>query len=118
MAKGQRRESVTPLILMIFGSVLILGVVIWRTIQVLPSVPAQQPTATASGFLPYPNVNRISLADAKAAYDSASAVFIDVRGDPSYSTSHIKGALDIAYADIVSGMADLDKSKHYILYCT
>lgn len=119
MARKSGNEAVTPIILLVIGSIIILAVVIWQTIRVLDKAgTAVQPTATPVSFLPYPDVPRLSLTDAKAVFDAGTATFIDVRGDPSYSISHIPGALDIAYADVQTGMSKLQKDQHLILYCT
>ncbi len=59
--------------------------------------PARPPRhLPASGGLhlsAYPEIERVSLEQAKAALDAGSAVFIDVRSSASYAVSHIPGAL-------------------------
>jgi rhodanese-related sulfurtransferase len=69
---------------------------------------------------PAPNdgIARISIPDARAAFNSGSAVIIDVRGEPAYKAGHIKGATMIAYADIAGKAAELPKDKTIILYCS
>ena len=52
--------------------------------------------------IPYPDVPRVSLADAKAAYDQGTAVFLDVRGTSDYETEHITGAISIPEMQIES----------------
>jgi hypothetical protein len=75
-------------------------------------------TPVASPAIPYPEIKRISLEDAKAAYDQGSAIFIDVRGEPYYSESHIPGALSITYDELASRIGELDKKALIIAYCT
>jgi len=119
MAKKSTQQSAAPLFLMILGSVIILVVVMWQTSRVLSNLkPTVIPTTTAVSNIPYPGVPRISLTDAKAAFDAGKSTFIDVRGEPNYSAGHIPGALDIAYADIETKSVDLQKDQHLILYCT
>ena len=38
---------------------------------------------------------RASLADAKAAYDAGSAIFLDARGPRAYAAGHIPGAMNL-----------------------
>ena len=119
MARKQPINPTTPIILMILGSVIILGVVIWQTIKVLgPETTAAQPGPVPTTEIPFPEVARISLQDAKSAYDDGSAVFLDVRDPEYYSASHISGALNIPYSTVRSRMAELDKNQWIITYCT
>ena len=61
---------------------------------------------------------RISLADAKKAYDDGSGVIIDVRDKGAYSQEHIKDALHIPLADVAKNMDKLPKGKKIIVYCS
>jgi hypothetical protein len=61
---------------------------------------------------------RISLADAKAAFDSGEAYFIDTRGAEQYKSEHIKGAVNITASDIAAKMDSLPKGKKIIAYCS
>lgn len=78
-------------------------------IQALPSPQAD---------IPYPEVERVSLGDAKAAFDAGEAVFIDVRGDQVYAMAHIPDALSIALSDLTIRMNELDPQQRIITYCT
>ena len=97
--------------------VVILGVVVFylaNPFKGSETVPTDQ-TAAA---VPYPNVARVSLKDAKAAFDLKNAVFIDVRGEPSYSQEHIPGALSITYDELPAHIQELKKTDWIIPYCT
>ncbi|MHB0987523.1 MAG: rhodanese-like domain-containing protein [Bellilinea sp.] len=119
MARKQAKNPTTPIILMILGSVIILGVVIWQTIKALgPEIPAAQPGPVPTSEIPFPEVARISLQDAKSAHDDGSAVFVDVRDPEYYSAGHVSGALNIPYSKVRSRMAELDKNQWIITYCT
>jgi len=61
---------------------------------------------------------RISLADAKKAYDDGAAVIVDVRDVNAYKQERIKGALNIPIADIAANIAKLPKDKKIIVYCS
>jgi rhodanese-related sulfurtransferase len=63
-------------------------------------------------------VERVSLTDAKAAFDAGSAVFLDVRDSSAYNLSHIAGALSIPINDLPSRLSELNPSTWIITYCT
>ena len=117
--KKQAKPSNAPLVLMILGSIVILAVVIWQTTRILDkgttaTVPTDLPVAEPA----FPEVERISLADAKAAFDAGTAVFVDVRDADSYAAAHIAGAINIVYSEIESRTVELNRKDHIITYCT
>ena len=83
-----------------------------------PATETQPAPVFGEPQIPESEVPRVSLADAKAAFDSGSAVFVDVRSAASYADSHIPGALSIPEPDIQSHLDKLDPSKWIITYCT
>ena len=60
---------------------------------------------------------RISLADAKKAYDGGATV-IDVRDAAAYKNEHIKGALHIPISEVAANESKLPKGKKIIVYCS
>lgn len=115
------RRPAAPLILVALGVVLILGSVLWimGAAQTAPQTTAPiffTPALTPR--LPYPNIQRISLADAKAAFDLKQAVFIDTRGEPYYSAGHIPGAISMTEEEALSRVGELDRNAWIITYCT
>jgi 3-mercaptopyruvate sulfurtransferase SseA len=67
---------------------------------------------------PYFEVPRVTLEEAKSAFDSNSAVFVDTRSEASYVDSHIPGALSIPLDEIESHINELDPDQWIITYCT
>jgi 3-mercaptopyruvate sulfurtransferase SseA len=65
-------------------------------------------------------VPRVTVNEAKAAYDSGAAIIVDVRAPEFYTDSHAAGAISIPLGLIESDAAslDLDKDKWIITYCT
>lgn len=120
MANRKSQNNLAPLILMIGGSLIILAVVIWQTIEVLtPMETSAEPVNSPSNsYIPYPDVERISLTDAKTAFDNGSALFIDVRDTEYYDARHIRGALNIPYSELETRMKELDPNQLIITYCT
>jgi hypothetical protein len=115
------RRSAAPLILVALGVVLILGSILWimGAAQTAPQTAApifSSPALTPR--IPYPNIQRISLADAKAAFELKQAVFIDTRGEPYYSAGHIPGSISMTEEEARSRMGELDRNAWIITYCT
>ena len=113
--KRLNRQSLTAIVLMIFGAVLILGTYFWFQKS---SESQETETVQVEGDIPYPEIKRVGLADAKAAYDLGTAVFIDVRDEVSYEQNHIPDALSIPLDRLPQELEQLDPSDWYILYCT
>jgi 3-mercaptopyruvate sulfurtransferase SseA len=80
--------------------------------QGLPTPPAF-PTEN-----PYYEVPRVTLEEAKAAFDGNSAVFVDTRSETSYADGHIPGALSIPVSELESRINELDPDQWIITYCT
>jgi rhodanese-related sulfurtransferase len=61
----------------------------------------------------------VTIEEGKAAFDSAAAVFVDVRSQTQYDRGHIAGALSIPLDQIVEGRTEpLDPNSWIITYCT
>ncbi|OGO31097.1 MAG: hypothetical protein A2Z16_15560 [Chloroflexi bacterium RBG_16_54_18] len=113
----QRRapSSILPLVLVALGVLLILGAGGWYYYLNLSPPEIVQPSSSVEEEN-YPDVARVSLADAKAAYDTGSAVFVDVRSAESYAQSHIPGALSIPLAELPDRISELKPSDWIITY--
>ncbi len=84
-----------------------------------PSPPATKVSDVhdAEG-IPYPDVPRVSVDEAKARWDAKSAVFVDVRGQTDYATGHIANAVSLPLAQIEAGETTLPREAEIITYCT
>ncbi len=116
MSARRRLSSNFPLALVALGLLLILGAGGWYLYQVLNPEETVQPIPGSEGD--FPNVPRVSLADAKAAYETGGAVFLDVRDAESYAQSHIVGAISIPINELSDRMGELNQSDWIITYCT
>ena len=68
--------------------------------------------------IPYPGVNRLSVDEAKAAYDRQSAFFLDVRDAESFNASHIPGSLNIPANQLKDHLQEVPSGHWIITYCT
>ena len=117
MAAHHAFRSFGPVILIAVGLVLIVGVAIWGLLPGLSGAVVETPAVPAE-ILPFPDVPRISLADAYAAWVTGNAVFVDVRGDSFYEAAHISGALSIPETVVNENLNQLNQDDWIITYCT
>ncbi len=99
---------------------MLIGAGVFLILGALLLVFLNQPTTPMATQLPVSEqqVRRVSVEDAKAAFDDGMAVFVDVRDSGSYDTSHIPGALLIPLSDLTNHLNELNPSSWIITYCT
>lgn len=61
---------------------------------------------------------RISLAEAKKAYDDGDAMFVDVRSPETFAQEHVRGSLNIMIGDLEENKAKLRTDKKIVVYCS
>ena len=66
--------------------------------------------------LPYPNVPRISPAEAHSQQQAGSALIVDVRDAPFYQESHAAGAISLPEDEILTRLDELPTDKALVLY--
>ena len=118
---GNQSNTLFPLILIGLGVLLIIGVGIWAIAgQNQAANPSAAPSANQNTGqdIPLPEVKRVTLADAKAAFDGKEAVIVDVRDSESYAVGHIPGAVNIPAALMANRAGELDPNAWIITYCT
>jgi len=114
MPEARVRKSTVPIILMLLGGILITGALAWVVYRFSqPSVPLQPALVEEDTS---PDVPRISLQQAKTAYDQGSAVFVDVRDADSYTQSHIAGSISIPLIELPDWINELDPQALIITY--
>ncbi|MCC7165680.1 MAG: zinc-ribbon domain-containing protein [Anaerolineae bacterium] len=68
--------------------------------------------------IPYPEVPRLSVVEAKTSWDVKNAVFVDVRGQGDYTAGHIANAVSLPLAQIEAGDVTLPRQAEILTYCT
>jgi hypothetical protein len=110
--------SILPLVLIVIGVALLLGAAVWYlTGGGLFNLTATPETAVVTEDT-YADIPRVSVQDAKAAFDSSSGVFVDVRDVQSYQQSHIQGSISIPLNELPGRTDELNPSDWIITYCT
>lgn len=104
------RKNPFPWILMAGGVLLLLVGLAWLLMN-QESAPVVTPIPAS-----VEKVERVSLEDAKAAFDSGTAVFLDVRAESSYTASHIPSAISIPIGELPTRMGELDPGSWIIPY--
>ena len=100
------------------------GVVMIYTALTACAAPTAQPLAeptnppASPGVEAPQEVQRVTLEESKAAFDSNAALFLDVRTADSYAASHIPGALSIPLEELETRVTELDPDQWIISYCT
>jgi hypothetical protein len=122
MPKSQKRaqpaSSTGPLILIAVGAVLILIVLILTLINSQAGGTQANVQPTAISDIPYPEIDRVSLADALTAFNANTAIFVDVRSADSFNLVRIPGAVNIPLEQIESAIPELERDAWIIPYCT
>jgi hypothetical protein len=107
------KKSFVPLTLMMIGGLLVLGaalfVILRSGVSQNSSTPSVQGSTTA-------DVDRVRLEEAKAAFDSGEATFVDVRSQTAFAEDHIPGAVSIPLDELQNRLDELDPSDWIILY--
>lgn len=68
--------------------------------------------------IPYPEVPRLSVEEAKARHDAGTTYFVDVRDEESYAKMHIANALSLPLTELEARYQVLPKNAEIITYCT
>jgi 3-mercaptopyruvate sulfurtransferase SseA len=103
----------------IFGPALVIGIgILLIVIAIIWQLRGQGQVSRPIITIAPGDVSRVTLLEAKKAYDDKAAVFIDVRDAGSYATSHIPGALNIPVNEIDKHYKELDPNQWIITYCT
>ncbi len=113
--RSKSSRSIFPLAMIGVGLIFLLVAAIWFA----TGNQSQEPVlVTNSPDIPYPEIPRVSVADAHAAYTTGSAVFVDVRAATDYATSHVAGALSIPFDQLSNLISELNSNDWIITYCT
>lgn len=80
---------------------------------------AEKPVGDGKRYNNAAEVPRITVEEAKKAFDAGNVVFVDSRPEPAYKEEHILGAISIpSGANASEKFASLPKGKKIIVYCS
>lgn len=110
------QRPILPLVLIAAGLIVLIGAVVGFVFY--SGGDDLQQVSNPNQKIPYPQVARLDLSTAKAAFDSGEAVFVDVRDQVYYENGHIPGARSIPLGQFEVRLNELDATDWIILYCT
>jgi 3-mercaptopyruvate sulfurtransferase SseA len=117
--RKQNRRTLAPFVMLIAGVLLIAGAVV--TGIILSRSPTPSIGSSGEGGVTQispDDVPRVSLEEAKSAFDSSEALFVDVRSAESYAQDHIPGSVSIPLNQVEARLAELERDSWIITYCT
>jgi hypothetical protein len=88
-----------------------------NTTAATPATTTAKPPVAAPDAPPAETARRITVEEARAAFERGEAVFVDVRGEDAYRQGHVRGALSIPTGTTAQHAAKLPKNKLIITYC-
>jgi hypothetical protein len=87
-----------------------------------PTTIVEPASTQSSGDLPQTeaDVPRITVEEARVAFESGAAIIVDVRSPGAFEESHIAGAISVPLGAIERDLANLplQKDQWIITYCT
>jgi 3-mercaptopyruvate sulfurtransferase SseA len=116
MPKRKPKPQSFPILILIAGGFLLLSSVIWLFMQSQPTSTAVAPNTSAGQTSP--DVQRVSITEARTALEAGTAVFVDVRIAEAYAAQRIAGAVNIPEAEARSRLTELNPNQWIITYCT
>jgi 3-mercaptopyruvate sulfurtransferase SseA len=111
----KKTNTLLPVALIGLGTLLVIGLLVWQAFRSSPITSA--PAAQERG-IPFPEIDRVSLADARTAMDGQDAVFLDVRDPSAFEAGRIPGSVNIPLGELETRFAELDPNQWIITYCT
>ncbi len=111
----RKKNNPIPIFILVGGGLLLIVAAFMLANQNPPAAPTPEAVIEESV---YPEIQRVSIDEAKAALDSGSALIVDVRSADAYQNSHISGAINIPAEEIEARLGELDKAQWIITYCT
>ena len=112
--KPHIQKSQIPIILIVLGAFLLIAVIL-VAFQNASNTSTAEPHSDEET---YPEIQRVSLTNAKATLDAGSAIFVDVRSAQAYQESHIAGSVNIPLVELEQRFSELDPADWIVTYCT
>ncbi len=116
--KKKNRFQPTPALVILGGVVLVVIALRINASSTTAQSPAVVSDQQNEKELLYPEVERVSVQEAKAAFDAGTALIVDVRSENSYQAGHATGAISLPSTEVASRYQELPQDRLLYLYCT
>jgi hypothetical protein len=119
-ARDKRSDSSSMYYLFIGGlALLVLAIVVVVAVTRTPGGATTASTSSQSGQnIPFPEVPRISIAEAATRLGQPNVVFLDTRSVQEHKESHITGSVNIPLPETAQRVTELPPTAEIISYCT
>lgn len=114
----KQKPQKSPVLILVAGGLLLLIAAALLLAQQAPTNAPAPAAASNHDEETYPEIERVSVADAKAAFDSGAVLFLDVRIADAYNGERIPGALNIPLGELETRLGEMDPNQWIITYCT
>ena len=116
----KRKAKKFPVLFLTGGGLLLIVAAVMLGLQngSIQATPSESAVSSGHEEETYPEIERVSLDETKAAMDAGTAVIVDVRSVEAYLGSHIAGAVNIPLGELGTRLGELDKTQWIITYCT
>jgi 3-mercaptopyruvate sulfurtransferase SseA len=110
----KKKQTRRPVALLLIGFLFMIGAVALWILE-----PGQERTPTSqNASIPFPEIARTNLNDAVRAFESGSAIFLDVRTEAEFAQSRIPGSKNIPLDELPDRLGELDPQDRYLTICT
>jgi hypothetical protein len=109
-----RKKRSLPLLILLFGGVLILSILALAFIPRLLSTREVNPENITN----QDQVPRVTVDEAYEAMVSGEAVLVDTRSEAQFASSRAAGAINIPIDQVELRLGELDPDTWFITYCT
>lgn len=112
------KRLLSPLVL---GGIVVAGMLMLAAGLLLrEETPLEDVPPTSAAAIPFPNIPRIGLQEARERVQSGEAIFVDVRSAGDYAASHIADAVNVPLGPsaLEPAYQDLPVGAELITYCT
>ena len=110
----KKKQTRRPVALLLIGFLLMVAAL---ALWILDSA-GNNPSPPQDSSIPFPEIARTSLNNAKSAFDAGSAVFLDVRTEPEYVQSRIPGSKNIPLDELPDRLGELNPEDRFLTICT
>jgi hypothetical protein len=113
---AKKQRSSVPVLFMLAGVLLVGGAIAGYFFLIGNNSPGANPSQTE--IVNVDDITRVNIVEAKDAFDTQAAVFVDVRSSDVFAQDHIPGAISIPLEELDARMDELDPNAWIITYCT
>lgn len=108
------------LLTLLFGGGLVLLVAALLVMLMQQRTPDRNelPAEVSSEDIPYPDVPRIPVGQAREGHEAGTILFVDVRSAQNYASAHISGALSVPSGSGDAAYTELPRDVQIVTYCT